>query len=296
MTALDDLQGAALAYAVSQGYTAPAPMPPPPPNPPLFDGRAARMTQLWSTSTTDQGQSPKVWDGLTFNHNAISLVSDARWLQVYRVHTEPGYFNPWVTLPPYKAAAELTKARPIAAGEVDWYADSIRLVSPFTATDDFGELLQLAYPSLSSPPLALSVTQAGIGLERSTGACTLTASGWWKPASYETPTQNHFLDPQSVLGKWVDFVIGVKWAFDATGFIHVQYRVQGGAWAIGYDRRGIVTGQWHTGSPPPTSGLDKMGFYQGWAVSSEGNVPTNTHYRRGLMRHVSQADAVASLG
>lgn len=295
MTAMTDLQGAALAYAVSQGYTPPAPPPPPAPVA-LFDGRAVNMTQLYSTGTTAQGQTPKVWDGLTFNNNAVTLASDPRWSKVYAVRTGPGYFNPWVPLPVWKAAAEITKVRPITPGQTDWYSESVKLLAPFTPTDDFGELLQLAYPSLSSPPFALSVTQAGLGVERSTGACTLTASGWWKPANYESPSTTHFLALAAAVGVWVDFLIGVTWAADTSGMIRVEYRLPGGAWTVGVAKPSTVTMQWHTGQPLPTSGLDKIGFYQGWAAASEGSVPTNTHLRRGIMRFSTRADALASLG
>jgi len=284
------------------------PPPPPPGNTPLFDGQAARMNSI-TGSTKKQGdaawdgnsnasQDPHIWgytatdiaSGVYFMTDSGQIVPDPTYGKILRCNIGPGDTNPYFNQPT-KPNGELTIQRPIAMGQVDWYANAIKIVSPYTLiSGGFNVICQYGYPSLASPPLSISFDGNGFGIDRHVGV--LQAAGDLTGATIEKP---RFYTMANILDKWVELVIGVKWAMDNTGFVQVFGRVKanGDSTLIKkFEHLNTVTFQQIQGQSIKTSVNDKMGLYFG----TQSNPPTNTVLHRGFTRWDNEADAMASMG
>lgn len=305
MSAQDVLNAAALDYAVAQGYTAPTPTPAPEP---VFDGRASRLTLLQSYETTPgtlstlvQKQSPAVWDGLSFLQNDITLVPDAHYGQVYDVKVNGGSHNPYYT-PTDGRSSELSVRRAMILGVWDWYVNAYKVVAPFSQPD-WCTVDQFGYPSLSSPPLGVYIDAGHFNLHQYAGQFT---AGQSRPSG---PIAQNDIQPV-VLGEWLEFIVGVKWATDSTGAVQVHTRVPGAGWLKKVDKTGFATAQWGTvgantipasyidSSGHPFGVIDHGGLYYGYysAPPLPSPFPANHVQRLGLARWASLADAKASLG
>jgi len=212
----------------------------------VFDGRAKNMTTLVSTGTTNQQQSPALWDCLCFTNNDITLASNSRYTQVYSIHAEPGSKNPYNSgAPAYDASAEVSKIRPNDLGQWDWFGGAWNIPSGLTAPD-FVTLQQFGYPTLSSPPLAIDVGKPGgvlsYTLYRNAGKLTQVTSDWSQGTVFEEPT----IAPVTY-GKWMEIIVGVKWATDNTGEIRVYTRAEGEtAWTLRISESNTPTEQYGT--------------------------------------------------
>src|SRR5204863_372778 len=125
---------------------------------------------------------------------------------------------------PNSVSGETTKRRAHRLGQWDWYATAIRVEPGFSAPD-WGVVHQFNYPTLSSPPAAIGlVDNNGIlsfRLDRNAGLLTDKGNGWYGG----TVVEGQWLIPAPI-GKWAEFVIGIKWTTDATGSIRVYTRVK----------------------------------------------------------------------
>jgi len=236
------------------------------------------------------------------------LKSDARYGQVYSVRVGPGSTNPWYNVGPLAASAETTRIRPNRLGQWDWYANAVRIEPGFTAPD-WATVQQLNYPSLSSPPAALDLRKVNGVLNwtfyRNAGLLTAYSSGFYQGPAFEEPA----LMPVEV-GKWTEFLIGIKWATDNSGEVRVYTRVPADGetgftlrlsrsntptWQYGNTPSGNVradgtdvsTGQQHTT-------LDKEGLYFGY-YSLPSTFPTNYVSARGMVVASDMATAQNSL-
>lgn len=288
-----------------------APPPPPPPPPsgtPLFDGQATRMNSItgstvkvgdsnWNGSS-NASQDPHIWgyketdiaSGVYCMTDSCQVVSDPTYGKVYRFNIGPGDTNPYFNQPT-KPNGELTIQRPIAMGQVDWYAESFKIVSPYTMTGlYFNVIAQYGYPSLASPPLSISFEGNSLGIDRHVGM--LNAPGDLTGAYIEKP---RFYSLSSIYDKWVELVIGVKWSMDNTGWVEVYGRVRENGettFSQKFVHLNTVTFQQIKGQPIKTTVNDKIGLYFG----DESPPPTNTVLHRGFTRWDNKDDAIASMG
>jgi hypothetical protein len=231
-------------------------------------------------------------------NNDIQLQSDPRFGKVYSITTGPNSHNPWWSPPPGVASSEMSKSRPFRMGTWDWYANSFKALSGWTLTD-WGTVSQMNYPTITSPPLEIDYDKNGVGIERSVG---YVASVSGSPQVHDV---QRFFPVSSVIGKWVDFVIGVKWATDTTGSIRVYTRcLECGdtGWVLRYSKDNIITMQWGAGilnqdgsasGGGTASTLDKMGLYWGY-YTAPSTEPTDHMLEMGLVRASDQASAMAS--
>lgn len=278
---------------------------PPPTGTPLFDGRAIRMTSLTgstlpagtgSNASQDPqifGENPGTPSGLYFmrrnNIDDAEVVADTTWTKVYRFGIGQGSTNPYLTLyTDGRASAELTRARPVTAGQVDWYADAYKIVSPYhmPTSGPFNVMSQYGYPSIYSPPLSVNFDNNGLGIDRHVGL--------YSGGNIQYALKPRFYTLAQVLDKWLEIVVGVQWQFDTAGWIYVYGRIEGEAGpTLKYSDLTHPTNQ-YTGSSFPTSVNDKHGLYMGrFAV---GAIQENVVYHRGFVRWATQADAFASMG
>lgn len=301
-------QSAATNVIISASAPPPPPPPPPPVGTPLFDGQATRMNSITGSSVKvgDSGwtgnstasQDPHIWgysatdiaSGVYFMTDSGSIVSDPTYGKVLRCNIGPGDTNPYFDQPT-KPNGELTIARPITMGQVDWYSEAFKIVSPYTAVSGgFNVICQYGYPSLASPPLSISFEGTSLGIDRHVGV--LQAAGDLTGATIEKP---RFYTISNILNKWVEMVIGVKWTMDNTGWIEVWGRVKGNnetTFTLMFSHYNTVTFQQIQGQSIKTTVNDKMGLYFGTSSSP----PTNTVLHRGFVRWNNKTDAINSMG
>jgi hypothetical protein len=261
--------------------------------PALFDGRASATAAL----------DPHMWACLCFTSQDIALQSDPRFGRVYAIDVGPGSHNPWWT-PPYGiASAEVSVRRPVRLGEWDWYANSYKALPGWTLTD-WGTVSQMNYPTIASPPLEVDFDKYGVGIERTVG---YVATHGGTPQVHDV---QRWFPVSRVVGKWLDVVIGVKWATDTSGAIRVYTRCHecgDTQWVLRYTKDNILTMQWGAGvmnqngtsaqDGQPMTTLDKEGVYYGYASGhAPSSLPTNRMLQMGLIRTTSEAAAMAAFG
>jgi hypothetical protein len=279
---------------------------PPPITDALFDGRATRMTSLtgstvkisdsnWSGGS-NPSQSPVIWgedpsdpgSGLYFMTDSIKLISDPKYGKVYLCEIGPGDTNPYYDQPT-KPNGELTKLRSLSMGQIDWYSEAFKIISPYTVMG-FNVICQYGYPSLASPPLSISFDSSGVGIDRHVGIL-IAKSNLTGPGTFiEKP---RFWSVSTVLDKWIEMLIGVKWNVDSTGWVVVYARIP----ELGetqftkkFEHYNTPTWQQIQGESLKSSGNDKMGLYFG----TSSTPPTNRVAHRGIMRFNNETSARAS--
>ena len=132
----------------------------------------------------------------------------------------------------------------------------------------------------------------------------------------EITDSRRFYKVSDVVGKWVDFVIGVKWATNATGSIRVYTRctacgskshskvarAKRRELALRYTRDSIVTMQYGAGVMTADGKnaegremltIDHAGLYFGYSGTEP--MPTNRLLQSGLVRASDMATAAATL-
>jgi len=272
-----------------------------------FDGRARRLRTLYSTSTTDQAQFPEVWTGLAFNNNDIQVAAAPHFGRVYVIHAGPGSRNPWnTTAPPNMASAQLsTRRESYNLGNTYWYAIAFKLDSTWVQPD-WVTLTTLGYPTLSAGPVDIDVFRrqgvVSYFLQMNAGLLKEDADGFYKGSEFsQTP-----IAPVA-FGKWVEIVLGVKWATDNRGSIDVYSRIAGqSSWKHPISKRRLATAQYGTtsygtvnanGTDPDGSRhtvLDKIGLYYGFWNSATTSFAPRSISETGLTRSSTFAAAAAT--
>lgn len=277
-----------------------------------FNGRATHMGQLFSyeTSAGDlhtlvQGQTPTLWDYLSFLNNDIQVVPDSRYGKVYSIRAGVGSHNPSYDPGPGVAASELSRRRANDLGEWDWFAGGFKINSGLT-DPSWVMLYQFGYPTLSSPPLGLELVKRRgtlyYGILRNAGLLTRKSSGFYGGTVFENKPL--LLVPYR---KWVDFIIGVKWATDSTGELRVYGRVEGKrsykllwsvahtpTWQYGTTPSGSVNADGTGSSGGQVTVIDHGGLYFGY-WDHRTSFPTEYVLETGMTRSSSYAAAVSTL-
>jgi len=280
-----------------------------------FDGRAKNMTQLTSYETTPgnlstlvQAQTPTTWSCLCFNNNDMQLSSDTRYGKVYATQAGPGSRNPWNTgAPTSYASAQVSKGRPsYDLGKTFWYAEGFKLASTWTQPD-FVTLDTFGYATLSSGPIDIGVASVNgvlsYTLYMNSGLLTANSGGFYQGSQFGV-TQ---IAPVN-FGKWVDVVLGIKWATDNTGSVDVYTRVEGQTtWTHAIAKQNIPTEQYGTTSYGTVTAnglntdgslhsvLDKEGLYFGFWDSTKTSFPTQSLRQSGMTRSSDMATAMSTL-
>jgi Polysaccharide lyase len=273
-----------------------------------FDGRARTMRTLYSTSTTNQAQSPRVWSCLCFMNNDIQLATDSEFGQVYLTRAEPGSHNPWNTAAPTNAAAaQLSTVREsYGLGNTYWYGIAFKLDSSWSQPD-WATLVTVGYPTLSSGPIDIDVYPINGSLSyilyMNSGLLTANTSGFFKGSVF-----SHTQIAPVVSGKWVEIILGIKWATNNTGSVNAYYRLEGQhSWKHPISKTHLATAQYGAtsyGTVGPDgknsdgskrSVLDKQGLYYGFWSSATTSFATRSVYESGLTRSSSFARAASTL-
>jgi hypothetical protein len=258
------------------------------------------MSCLWSLTPTDQGQCPAItWDGLGFINNDIQLQSDSRFGQVYRHRVNGSSGNGYWDCGPTCSASYLAKRRTTGNNSTDWYADAIKVESPYTCTN-WGLVEQFNYPSLSSPPMALEMScrstgQLHFGIDRDAGG--ISCVGCQDFPSFQITS----LDVGAFVNRWVEFVIGIHWATDNTGWFEVYTRNRDAGetgFTLKLSNYNVPTMQYVKGQALPATSLDKQDQYFGYWTSADTPNPFPTNYvdHSGLERFSDKASALAATG
>jgi hypothetical protein len=258
-------------------------------------------------STLVQAQTPTTWSCLCFLNNDVSVTSDRRYGKAYSIHVEPGSKNPWnTTFPAGYGSALVSKGRSNNLGKWDWFANAYK-VPPGWTQPKFATLTEFEYATLTSPPLAIDIStvkgRPTFAMYRNAGKVTDTGSGWYRGAAYEAAAPIVAIP----FGKWVDIIVGVKWANNNTGEIRIYYRVEGHTrFTLAITRSNTPTWQYGTTSYTTvnadgtnTSGeqvnvLDQSGLYTGY-FDGRTSFPANSVYQAGLTRSSDYAGAAATL-
>lgn len=270
---------------------------------PLFDGRAALMTQLESYETTPgtlstlvQVQQPALWDALSFLNNDIKLVPSSRYVQAYQVTVGLNSHNPYYT-PSDGRSSELSKIRPISLGQWDWYANAYQTVAPFTSAD-WMLVDQFGYPGISSPPLSIHCDGGQWNLQQWAGLISKNSAGNYRAAVVNTypiaPLTNDL----------IEIITGVKWATDNTGALRCYWRLplKTSTWTLALSKDNLPTEQYGTTPSGTVSAdfhdcptvTDHGGLYFGYWAGSAGfpnPFPVNTVLRQGVTRWPDLASA-----
>jgi hypothetical protein len=180
----------------------------------------------------------------------------------------------------------------------------VKLLPGFSTNQLWGLVADFNYPTISHSALEIDYDFAGVGISRDVGyfahqydrPSIRDVRRFWSKAAYP-----------SLIGKWIDWVIGVRWATDRTGQIRVYTRClqcrTNKRWLLRYSLSHSITMQWGAGimnadgTNAKTGGemmtLDKMGLYYGYSAAPPGGVPTDRVLEMGIVRAGSRAAAMS---
>jgi hypothetical protein len=268
-----------------------------------FDGRATRIGLLATAGQTGESNEATGWACLCFMNNAITVQKDPRFGLVYNVLAGPGYHSPYLDSGPLRAFSEVSASRPVRLGKWDWYADSVKLLPGFSTSQLWGLVADFNYPTISHSPLEIDYDFAGVGIARDVGYFATQYGNppirdvrrFWPKSAYP-----------SLIGKWIDWVIGVKWATNRTGELRVYTRCgqcrNNKGWRLRYSLSASITMQWGAGimnadgTSPQTGAelmtLDKMGLYYGYTTLPPSGLPTNRVLEMGIVRAATRSAAM----
>lgn len=262
----------------------------------VFDGRAKRLTTLYSTDQYNQAQTPTVWDCLCFNNNSITLASDSRYTQVYKAVVGPGDKNPWNTnAPANDASGQVSNIRPTHLGTWDYYSFAIKVPASGWNNPDWSSIISLGYETIQGDQVALGITNGQWEATQNSGLLTKQPSGWYAGSTaYDTAFMPVAYDV------WQEFVIAVKWTTDSTGAYMIYTRQAGQtAWTLVWDKENVPTYAYGTTPYTTVSAdmhdcttvLDKTGLYYGYWSTATTSFPDETIYESGFTRSTDLATA-----
>jgi hypothetical protein len=269
----------------------------------LFDGRAAVMRSLDPVGGSGHAsQDPVLWDCVCYVNGNIKLVSDTRYGKAYRYFTDDSAWNGWAYDPgPNVGTSELGELRPQGLGHWDWYALAVKI--PFGWRQPTWALLfEPNFPAWTSPPEGLNASprnRGGSYCWRYSAAC----KPWFNFVRSvgvvgSTNPEHHWLRPVQ-LGKWTEFVMGIKWATDRSGAYRVYSRVSSDrkvSFKLNAAATGVVTYQTKAGTAAPATTVDLQLLYEGTEPTNGWPSPLwgNTIYQRGFQRFSDKASALAA--
>jgi hypothetical protein len=267
---------------------------------PSFDGRANQMTSL---GCNPNSQSPYVWGGLGYINCDISLVNDSRYGKVYRYHINEASKAPYYDPGANKGADELGRVAYAHAGDSfgkwDWYALAIKL-DPSWVQPTWNTLFEPNFPRYTSPPESINTayrnnSNGSVCWTYSTiGSCTL----YWDLFRYNGAVgslvrQDRWLMPVEK-GKWVEFVLGVKWATNTTGAYKIYTRTEGESGFTLRDQQTNVNTYQSSGTNNPANTTDIQMLYSGTEPGNGWPSPLwdNVAYHNGVRVYANEQDAL----
>jgi hypothetical protein len=266
------------------------------------------MTLLQSNGTQCGGsqQSPAIWNGLTFMNDDITLASDSRYGQSYKVSVPVGDHNPCNTSANTTSdgAGQLTVRRPTDYGKWDYYAIAVRVPSwSYLSNLRFADIASLGYETIQGDQVALRVKNNNgalyYSISQNSGQLTQQSNGWYAGS---TAYEQTFMPV--TYGAWEDFVIAVKWTADNTGGVEVYARnpAQTSSFTKVFSKLNVPTYAygctnytcWTLSDLQSSTAtvIDKIGLYYG---ESNGVTPTQTVYESGLTRSSDLTTAQSTL-
>jgi hypothetical protein len=280
----------------------------------IFDGRAARMVYL-RCDRKRCAQRPEIWSGLQFCGDDITLEHNVRFRRVYRYRTDSGsdlagcsggpIWSPSVAY----ASLNHLAARQVL-GTIQYYRESIMLPRGFAfIRPGWESLAQYGFgPYNGAVQLQLRDDFGGPHFElQLNGGEVANCQGpdWWAQGNVFD-----LGDAVSLEGHWVDFIVGIKFATDTTGWVDVYRRIPDRGQRTFRPIRhlaGKPTYQWGTCGKYTISdtGTDSVGHtvrymdqqndYEGyWDDRPRSQFPTHSFLRSGLLIAPSLAAAEAA--
>lgn len=285
----------ALEDARRAGYAPPAAPTPPAAAAPLWDGRASAYTAIPA-----QGDSVPAGMGCIFVNQDITIVPDTRWGKAFKTVLSVTSKNPWWVGETANSAELVSQPkRPLAIGQVDWFAQSFLLPAYLDTVSGWTIVSQFGYPTLTSPPGSIIIVGSRhwsntsgvpqLGFEHHAGEIANVGD---KPA---VNVLNNYRPVSTLIGKWVDVVVGLKWTLDDTGWAVFATRVDGGAWTQHETYTGPTAEKLASEPLPLRDVMDKQGGYQSDPLPTWPSGWTQTILLRGLTRHAARDEAEASL-
>jgi hypothetical protein len=195
----------------------------------IFDGRAKRMRHLRCDSKRCS-QTPAIWSGLQFCRDDITLERNVRFGQVYRYHTNARsnlvgcHGGPiWSPSVAYDSLNHLPRHQIL--GTVEYYRESIMLPRGFAfIRPGWESLTQYGFgPFNGAEELELLQTHSGathFELQLNGGRVV-------NCHHQRRLSQGRLLDlgdARSSEGHWVDFIVGIRWETNSSGWVDVYMR------------------------------------------------------------------------
>jgi len=269
----------------------------------LFDGRAIRMRSLDPIGGSGHAsQDPVLWDCVCYSSGNINLVPDARYGKAYRYSTDDSAWNGWGYDPgPNVGTSELGKSRPQGLGHWDWYALAVKIPLGWRQPT-WALLFEPNFAAWTSPPEGLEADPRN----RDGSYCWRYRPGckpWFNfirnvGVVGSIVPEHHWLRPVQ-LGKWTEFVMGIKWATDRSGAYRVYSRVASNrkaSFKLNAASTGVATYQSKAGTAAPATTVDLQLLYEGTEPENGWPSPLwkNTIYHRGFQRFGDKASALAA--
>lgn len=278
----------------------------------IDDKRAIHMTAISSVgsvinpdgspngqpdSVIVRSQSPAgFWTSLIYTNDDVSLISDAKYTQIYRFRTNGNSRNPYWSSPT-TCNTELVWDRPLSEGQIDWYwfATKHEPTWDYATKVDWHSIFQFHYPTIATPPIGLYCGYGDhIFVQRYCGLVTGSTAAEFDLWNVDTVSRTQ--------GHWIEHVIGMKSASDDTGWIIYKNKVTDlgeTSFTEHLNVTGIKTWQWGgaLNVPQHPSNFvvnDKLDSYYGYKSGlTDADIGTNYIQHTGHVRVATEAEALA---
>jgi hypothetical protein len=269
----------------------------------MFDGRAARMAYL-RCDRKRCGQRPAMWSELQFCGDDITVEGNARFRRVYRYRTNAGSdlagcsSGPiWSGSVAYASLNHLPTHQVL--GTVEYYRESIMLPRGFAfIRPGWESLTQYGFGPYSGPEqleLREDFGQPHFEIELGGGQVdNCNGPRWWSQGNVFD-----LGDAASLEGHWVDFIVGIRFETDNSGWVDVYERIPDRGqktFTLIHHLTGKPTYQWgtcgrytisRTGTDPAghtVRYMDQQNDYEGyWDRRPRSTFPTHSFLRSGLL-------------
>lgn len=261
----------------------------------------------FSNSLYQDGDEPTHPDG------DIWLADDPRYGKVFHVgcgkHSHTPFFDHVSTNPDWYLCHDsmLSWQRPVYTDQTDkswdWYAVPVKYEAGWdTGTSpDFSMFMEVGYPVIQNPPFQLGLFNGAIQGHRLCGVMSGVKGSY-------TYSENEAIPPllayKDIVGKWVEYLIGIYWSSQSKGSMIIKTRCKDNGetgFTPRWSRTNINTWQWVNGTSSVANGTianDLFGTYEGWPGSKayhDGTFPRHDLETPGWVRCPTEADALTYL-
>jgi hypothetical protein len=232
----------------------------------------------------------------------VKLVRDKRYGKAYQYYTDDAAWNGAAYDPgPDVGTSDLGEDRPQGLGHWDWYALAV-LIPPSWRQPTWALVFEVNFPAWTSPPEGLDVSPRNPDGSYCWTYST-TCRSWFdlvrNVGTIGATTHEHHWLRRVEFGKWTEFVIGIRWATDATGAYRVYSRVpdDGGKFTLNAAANNTITYQTNPDAAAPAQTADLQFLYEGTEPSNGWPSPLwgNTIEQRGFQRFATADGAFAAL-